>query len=81
MTALTLVALAEIIIFSLGAMVGANLQDRVHEQERRRWLIRNRTLHEQVALLVSYATDSENEMRWCTKRQAGLVVIDYEAGD
>lgn len=76
MTLLFLVAVT--VAFSLGALIGAELQDRVHESERRCRAMARRRQADELRRLRDYAAACEEAMRWHTKRQAGLVVIDYE---
>lgn len=45
MTALTIVTLAAVVFLAIGALIGAQLQDHVHENRRRRMAMRQREIN------------------------------------
>lgn len=45
MTALTIVALTAVVFMAFGALIGAQLQDHVHESRRRRMSMRQREIN------------------------------------
>lgn len=65
MTLLFLVALA--VAFVLGALIGAALQDRVHESERRCRATARRRQADELRQLRDYAVSCEEAMQWHTQ--------------
>lgn len=71
--------------FALGALTGATWVEQVRDARSRRQAARQhdlntqaRVLREQWELLRERQDAAEEAMHWHAKRQAGLVVIDYE---
>jgi Tfp pilus assembly protein PilV len=73
-----LVALLVVSIFAVGVLTGNAATTRAQDARDRRQAATQRHLNEQYrALRIRQETDEE-ELRWLSKQQAGMQVIDYE---
>lgn len=75
----TLVTLVcPLFIFALGILVGNGYTTRAQDVRDRRQAAVQRSLNAQYQALRQRQEADEEDLRWFSKQQAGMTVIDYE---
>lgn len=72
------IALAITFIFLLSVLTGSGLVTHAQDARGRRQAATQRQLNDQWRLLREKQEAAEDELRWLSKQQAGLVVRDYQ---
>jgi F0F1-type ATP synthase membrane subunit b/b' len=72
------IPLAMQFVFLIGVLVGNGYTTRTQDARDRRQAAVQRDLNAQWRALRELQEAAEEELRWLSKQQAGLVVIDYD---
>jgi uncharacterized membrane protein len=81
MATLTLFCLTSLVVFLVGALTGNGYTTRTQDARDRRQAAVQRDLNAQWRALRELQEAAEEELRWRSKQQAGLVVIDHDSGE
>jgi hypothetical protein len=78
MTPAVIIGLALIVCFLLGVLTGSGQVTRTQDARDRSQAAVQRDLNLQFRVLQEQQEAAEEELRWLSKQQSGLVVIDYD---
>jgi hypothetical protein len=78
---ITLIFCGVVVSFLVGFLTGSGMSTRAQDARDRRQAAVQRQLNDEWRVLRDLQEAAEDEMRWASRQQAGLVVIDHETGE